>query len=224
MPPSKEEAEQEYMRARMAAATLSDPPSASSTPAAPPDDAPADAPAEAPAEAALDDTISAARAAELKEEGNALYKAGEYVRALDKYAAAASSAHAPADARAIALANRAAANLKLQRFRDTADDASAALALRPGYVKALRRRKEARLALAEWRPAMEDAVLLKESGAEIQRLRAIAEQKEAKDRDEAIESLKGLGNSILSNFGMSLDDINMQKDPNTGSYSINMKK
>lgn len=221
MPTTKEEAEQEYMRARMAGASLSDEGEGPSNAAA---ESSTTSDSVAGSEPPLDDSISESRATELKEEGNALYKSGDYKASLEKYTLAATSAHASDDARAISLANRAAANLKLQRFRETADDATTALKLRPGYVKALKRRKEARVALAEWRGAMEDSKELKESPTEIERLRRIADQKEAKDKEEAIESLKGLGNSILSNFGMSLDDINMEKDPNTGSYSINLKR
>ena len=36
--------------------------------------------------------------------------------------------------------------------------------------------------------------------------------------------LKDLGNTVLGKFGMSLDNFKMDKDPNTGSYSINFKQ
>ncbi len=39
-------------------------------------------------------------------------------------------------------------------------------------------------------------------------------------KDEAMGKLKELGNSILGNFGMSLDNFKMTQDPNTGSWSI----
>lgn len=41
-------------------------------------------------------------------------------------------------------------------------------------------------------------------------------------KDEAMGKLKELGNTILGNFGMSLDNFKMVQDPNTGSWSINM--
>ena len=36
--------------------------------------------------------------------------------------------------------------------------------------------------------------------------------------------LKDLGNTVLGKFGMSLDNFKAQKDPTTGSYSINFQQ
>lgn len=36
--------------------------------------------------------------------------------------------------------------------------------------------------------------------------------------------LKELGNTVLGKFGMSLDNFKADKDPKTGSYSINFKQ
>ena len=36
--------------------------------------------------------------------------------------------------------------------------------------------------------------------------------------------LKDLGNTVLGKFGMSLDNFKAEKDPNTGSYSIQFKQ
>jgi len=45
-------------------------------------------------------------------------------------------------------------------------------------------------------------------------------EKMEKLKDEAMGKLKELGNSILGNFGMSLDNFKMSQDPNTGSWSV----
>lgn len=206
------------MRLRMAGTKLSDEETAPNG-----SSAGASSPAATPSEPVLDDSISAQDASKLKEEGNVLYKAGDYKEAIEKYSSAAKSAHASDDDRAVYLANRAAAYLRLQQFKRVVDDTTDALKLKPGYVKALARRKEAREALKDWRGAYDDAKELKEGHNKLERLRLLADQKEKKDREEAMSALKGLGNSILSNFGMSLDDISMEQDPESGSYNIKMK-
>ena len=38
------------------------------------------------------------------------------------------------------------------------------------------------------------------------------------------DKLKELGNSVLGNFGLSLDNFKATKDPQTGSYSINFQQ
>lgn len=171
----------------------------------------------------LDESISAEEASSLKEEGNELYKKGEYKSAIEKYTKAASSANASEEDRGVYFCNRAAAYLKLQNFEQVEKDTTEALKLKKGYKKALQRRKQARETLKKWRGALEDAKELGASSTEVQRLEMLAKEKEAKDQEEAMESLKGLGNSLLSNFGMSIDDFAMEKDPQTGSYSIKMK-
>lgn len=225
MSSTREKSEAEYLRARMGDLYINEEDSA------PPPSSPSTAEASAatteePPSSNLPETtdaISAAEALEAKVSGNACYKSGDYTSAVDLYTRAASSKHSTDEERAIALANRAAALLKMERFRETVDDTCAALELKPGYVKALKRRKEARIRLEEFRKAVEDAKELGEQG-EVIRLTRMAEEKEKKETDEAMKGLKDLGNSLLSNFGMSLDDFNVDKDPSTGNYSINMKR
>ena len=52
------------------------------------------------------------------------------------------------------------------------------------------------------------------------RLETESEERMTKMKDEALGKLKQLGNSILGNFGMSLDNFNMKQDEKTGSWNI----
>lgn len=215
MPPPPNSDEEEYFRLRRGDAQNGKPSSSSNDEVAA---------AKKAAEEPLDDTITEEDAEQLKEQGNKLFRTAQWAEAADLYTRAARSAHAPPAMRAVYIANRAACRFKLNKFKEVVADTSTALELRPDYKKARARRKEARLRLSDFRGALEDARALDENPAEIMRLTQCAEEKEKKDREEAMDSLKGLGNSILSNFGMSLDDFSMQKDPTSGSYSIQMKK
>lgn len=172
----------------------------------------------------LDETITADEARTLKEDGNKLYKSGNYTQAAEKYSRASRSAKSSSEERAVYLANLAAADLKLTRYKEVVTAATSALKLKPGYTKVLARRKEAHERLEDWSSALDDAKALGSNEAELRHLRLKAEEKQKRDAKEAMDSLKGLGNSILSNFGMSLDDFSFEKDENSGSYNIKMKK
>jgi len=49
---------------------------------------------------------------------------------------------------------------------------------------------------------------------------ALVEERRERLKDEMIGKLKDLGNNLLGNFGMSLDNFKATQDPATGSYNI----
>ncbi|CAN0404695.1 unnamed protein product [Ascophyllum nodosum] len=174
------------------------------------------------------------KAREMKEAGNAHYKNGDYEDAVDYYTMAL---HYCPDGeehkkdKAIYLGNRAQAHLRQQEFDDVVVDCTAALEMDPSYMKALLRRAQANEQLQKYDLALEDTKTLveidpnlrsaKENMARLEKLQA---DKTEKMKEEAIGKLKELGNSVLGNFGLSLDNFKMVQDPNSGSYSINFER
>jgi hypothetical protein len=57
-------------------------------------------------------------------------------------------------------------------------------------------------------------------GANLARLQVVHDKKMEALKDEALGKLKDLGNSILGNFGMSMNDFNFKQDPVTGGWSM----
>jgi hypothetical protein len=117
------------------------------------------------------------------------------------------------------------------RLQEAVQDCTVALLLQPYYVKALVRRCTAYERLNNTEAALTDALAaqkLEPSNAALRttvtRLQKLEEERMEKLKTETLAKLKDLGNSILGNFGLSLDSFNAQKDPNTGSYNISFNQ
>ena len=124
-------------------------------------------------------------------------------------------------------ANRAACNLHLGHYAETIRDCDIALLFNPTYVKAYMRRGTAHERIEDTEKALRDVTTAyeldpsnKPARRQMERLRKLEDERMQKLKDETMGKLKDLGNSILGNFGMSLDNFSAVQDPKTGGYSI----
>jgi len=123
--------------------------------------------------------------------------------------------------------NRAACLLHLGRYEDTIKDCDIALLANPKYSKAFIRRMTAYEKTERTEEALRDAKSAQEIDPKkkdiqnhVRRLQKIEDERIEKLKVETMAKLKDLGNSILGNFGMSLDNFKADKDPSTGSYNL----
>ncbi|KAI9089597.1 hypothetical protein DFS34DRAFT_385940 [Phlyctochytrium arcticum] len=169
------------------------------------------------------------RASSIKNEGNELFKKQEYDNAMARYEEAlATCPKDEAEDRAVYQANIAACYMQ----QSTVAFCTEALKGNPTYIKALSRRASANEKIGSWASltdALKDYQKIQSLGAAdatvkraLSSLPGRITVQQEKEKDEMLGKLKDLGNGILGKFGLSLDNFNMQKDPKTGSYSMNM--
>ncbi|KAL7193598.1 hypothetical protein ACSBR2_025242 [Camellia fascicularis] len=169
-----------------------------------------------------------------KLDGNRLFGDGQYEEALMRYEIAlqvAPEMPSSVEIRSICHANRAICFFKLGKNEDTIKECTKALELNPNYVKALRRRGETHEKLEHFEEAIADMKKILEldqsdvqARRTIQRLKPLAAEKREKMKQEMIDKLKEMGNSVLGRFGMSIDNFKAVQDPSTGSYSISFQR
>mmetsp|Transcript_32572 Transcript_32572/g.45477 ORF Transcript_32572/g.45477 Transcript_32572/m.45477 type:complete len:257 (-) Transcript_32572:15-785(-) len=179
-------------------------------------------PAVTPAEKDLE------KAMEAKVEGNTLFKTGRYEEALRKYDEAI--AFCPDDEKENLAAyhcNSAAVHSKMSDWEMVVESCTKAINSKPDYVKAYMRRSVAYEKQDKPVEAYEDIKKADELAPNTARIKArcaklsvVAQERQEKMKNEMLGKLKDLGNTILGNFGISLDNFKAQKDPNTGSYNI----
>jgi len=135
------------------------------------------------------------------------------------------------DKLAVYYCNRAAALIHMERYEDAIKDCDVSILVNPKYTKALVRRSAAYEKSDNTEDALRDAksaLELEPSNASLRtsvaRLQKIEDERLEKLKEETMGKLKDLGNSILGNFGLSLDNFQAVQDPNTGSYNISFNQ
>lgn len=123
--------------------------------------------------------------------------------------------------------NRAACKLHLENYQEAVKDCDIAVLLRPDWSKAYVRRSTAQeklehtdLALTDAKKALTLDPSNKNVKTTVARLQKLEDERLEQLKEETMGKLKDLGNSILGNFGLSLDNFSAVQDPNSGSYSI----
>ncbi|XP_062510409.1 tetratricopeptide repeat protein 1-like [Corticium candelabrum] len=173
------------------------------------------------------------RAEEIKSQGNQAFKLEDYEGAMTLYTEAIRLCPriCEKELAAVYYGNRAACYVKLNQKEEAAEDCTKSLDLHPSYLKVRIRRAQVYEELEKLEEALKDYQTILEQDPTCHSARAacmrlpqqIEEQRE-KMKAEMIGKLKELGNTVLKPFGLSTDNFQFQKDPNTGSYSMNFKK
>mmetsp|Transcript_1629 Transcript_1629/g.2399 ORF Transcript_1629/g.2399 Transcript_1629/m.2399 type:complete len:267 (+) Transcript_1629:79-879(+) len=126
--------------------------------------------------------------------------------------------------------NRAAVGLHLNQYEDVIRDCDIAILLNPSYTKPYMRRSAAYEKTERTEEALQDAkaaLQLDPTNANtrktVTRLQKLEDQRLEELKTETMGKLKDLGNSILGNFGLSIDNFNAVQGPD-GSYSVNFNQ
>jgi len=138
--------------------------------------------------------------------------------------------HVYGDKLAVYHSNRAAVCMHLKRYDEAIADCDVSVLLYPTYTKAWMRRSAAYEATERIEEALRDAKqaqLLEPANVNtlktVRRLQKMEDERLEKLKEETMGKLKELGNSILGNFGLSLDNFNATQGPD-GNYSISFNQ
>ncbi|GAB6023236.1 hypothetical protein CHUAL_008054 [Chamberlinius hualienensis] len=168
----------------------------------------------------------------LKMDGNELYQATKYEEAATSYTLALNTCPITfTKERTVYYANRAACFLYMKKYSEGISDCNKSLELNPTYFKVLQRRALLYENADKLDEALEDYKKILEMDPKnstaleaCMRLPPLINERNEKLKTEMLGKLKDLGNIILRPFGLSTSNFNLQKDPNSGSYSVNFQQ
>ncbi|KAI4485428.1 PREDICTED: tetratricopeptide repeat protein 1 [Polistes canadensis] len=168
-------------------------------------------------------------AEKIKNEGNTSFKDGDYIKAISLYTQGLQTCPLTySKERAILYSNRAAAKIKSLDEKESAiSDCTKAIELNPSYVKAYIRRAQLYEEVDKLDEALEDYKKIltfdsshSEANYAVRRLPPLINERNEKLKTEMLGKLKDLGNMVLKPFGLSTNNFELQKDPNSGGYSV----
>lgn len=173
--------------------------------------------------------------AELKEQGNTHFRAGEFEEAKAAYteaifAAETSEVEVDDETKAALYSNRAACFMNLDEADMCLTDSDHALSLKTPYPRArcrkfwaLRKTGKKNDAFTELKTAIEeDPSIATTHATELREIEREAEEEAERMKTEAMGQLKDLGNKFLGLFGLSTDNFQMQQGPD-GGYNMQFK-
>ncbi|KOC70399.1 Tetratricopeptide repeat protein 1 [Habropoda laboriosa] len=167
-----------------------------------------------------------------KNKGNDYFKSGEYTQAILMYTQGIQTCPlAYSKERSILYANRAAAKSKCLERESAISDCTKAIELNPSYVKAYVRRGQLYEESEKLDESLEDfkKVLTfdpshKDANNAVRRLPALIEERNEKLKTEMIGKLKDLGNMVLKPFGLSMNNFELENNPDSGGYSVKFRQ
>lgn len=168
-------------------------------------------------------------AMQLKEDGNNLFRSGDYSEAVSVYSDALTKCPLLYKTeRSVLFANRAACHAKQNHSESAMADCDIALELQPTYIRCIQRRAALREENDRLTDALEDyqQLLKLDPGNETARWacatlpdRIKVQQEEMKEK--MLGQLKDLANTVLNPFGLSTDNFKVNKNPGSEGYSVN---
>lgn len=167
-----------------------------------------------------------------KNKGNEYFKSGEYMQAISMYTQGIQTCPlAYSRERSILYANRAAAKSKCLEKESAISDCTKAIELNPSYTKAYVRRGQLYEETEKLDESLEDfkKVLTlepghKEANNAVRRLPALIDERNEKLKTEMFGKLKDLGNMVLKPFGLSTNNFELEKNPDSGGYSVKFRQ
>lgn len=138
--------------------------------------------------------------------------------------------HVYGDKLAVYHCNRAAVCLHLARYEQAIRDCDIAVLLNPTYTKAWMRRSTAHERTEQIEDALRDSKMAQQLDPNnanvnktVKRLQKLEDERMEKLKEETMGKLKDLGNSLLGNFGLSLDNFQATQGSD-GNYSVSFNK
>ncbi|CAI2379123.1 unnamed protein product [Moneuplotes crassus] len=169
------------------------------------------------------------KAQDYKVQGNEMYKAEEYLEALDFYNKAIYYCPDEDETQlAIFYHNKGMTLCKMGRNDEALKAFECAINHNKDYLKARWHKLRLHKEKEEYTEAKEEAKIIFEKNPkfnhiakEMQELEKLEKEKLDKMKDEVLGNLKSLGNSILGKFGMSLDNFKLNQNSD-GTYNVSM--
>lgn len=169
---------------------------------------------------------------EIKEIGNEYFKKCDYVNAIYYYNKAIRKCK-DKNTKSILYSNRAACNILLRKWNDVVEDCTKSINYNNDFVKSYLRRSKAYEQMEKYNDASNDLnkalsldpTLVSTYDTKQKKLKIQAEEQLNKEKEEMVGKLKDFGNLLLGKVGLSLDNFEVQKNPNgDGSFNIQFKQ